>query len=66
MMIMLHEIPHPVICSVLWIATAAGCQLAACCDLILAADNVRFSTPGVKIGLIDNIVTIETENFQLP
>lgn len=51
MMMMLHEIPQPVICAVQGIATAAGCQLAAWCDLIVAADNARFSTPGVKIGL---------------
>ena len=51
MMMMLHEIPQPVICGVQGIATAAGCQLAAWCDLIVAADNARFSTPGVKIGL---------------
>ncbi len=51
MMIMLHEIPQPVICEVQGIATAAGCQLAAWCDLIVAADNASFSTPGVKIGL---------------
>jgi len=50
-MMMLHEIPQPVICAVQGIATAAGCQLAAWCDLIVAADNARFSTPGVKIGL---------------
>ena len=51
MMMMLHEIPQPVICQVQGIATAAGCQLAAWCDLVVAADNARFSTPGVKIGL---------------
>lgn len=51
MMMMLHEIPQPVICEVQGIATAAGCQLAAWCDLIVAAENARFSTPGVKIGL---------------
>ncbi len=51
MMMMLHEIPQPVICAVQGIATAAGCQLAAWSDLIVAADNARFSTPGVKIGL---------------
>lgn len=51
MMMMLHEIPQPVICEVQGIATAAGCQLAAWCDLVVAADNARFSTPGVKIGL---------------
>jgi enoyl-CoA hydratase/carnithine racemase len=33
------------------IATAAGCQLAATCDLVVAADDARFATPGVKIGL---------------
>lgn len=51
MMMMLHEIPQPVIAQVQGIATAAGCQLAAWCDLVVAADNARFSTPGVKIGL---------------
>ena len=51
MMMMLHEIPQPVVCGVQGIATAAGCQLAAWCDLVVAADNARFSTPGVKIGL---------------
>ena len=51
MMMMLHEIPQVVIGAVQGIATAAGCQLAAWCDLVVAADNARFSTPGVKIGL---------------
>ncbi len=51
MMMMLHEIPQPVIAQVQGIATAAGCQLAAWCDLVVAAENARFSTPGVKIGL---------------
>lgn len=51
MMMMLHEIPQPVIGQIQGIATAAGCQLAAWCDLLVAADNARFSTPGVKIGL---------------
>ena len=51
MMIMLHEIPQPVIGVVQGIATAAACQLAAWWDLVVAAENARFSTPGVKIGL---------------
>ena len=51
MMMMLHELPQPVIAQVQGIATAAGCQLAAWCDLVVAAENARFSTPGVKIGL---------------
>ncbi len=51
MMMMIHEIPQIVIAQVQGIATAAGCQLAAWCDLIVAEEGARFSTPGVKIGL---------------
>ena len=51
MMMMLHEIPQVVIAQVQGIATAAGCQLAAWCDLVVAEKGARFSTPGVKIGL---------------
>ncbi|PID62645.1 MAG: enoyl-CoA hydratase [Gammaproteobacteria bacterium] len=43
--------PRPVIAEVSGIATAAGCQLVASCDLALAADDARFATPGVHIGL---------------
>ena len=43
--------PKPVIAEVSGVATAAGCQLVASCDLALAADTARFSTPGVQIGL---------------
>ncbi|GAB4356337.1 MAG: enoyl-CoA hydratase [Gammaproteobacteria bacterium] len=45
------ELPQPVIARIHGIATAAGCQLAATCDLAVAADTVRFATPGVNIGL---------------
>ena len=51
MMQLIHEIPQPVIAQVQGIATAAGCQLAAWCDLIVASEDARFSTPGIKIGL---------------
>ena len=51
MMGTLHEIPQPVIAKVHGIATAAGCQLVAACDLAVAAEGTRFATPGVKIGL---------------
>jgi len=51
MMQMIHEIPQPVIAQVQGIATAAGCQLAAWCDLVVAEEGARFATPGVKIGL---------------
>ena len=45
------ELPKPVIARVHGIATAAGCQLVATCDLAIAADDARFATPGVNIGL---------------
>jgi enoyl-CoA hydratase/carnithine racemase len=51
MMATLHEAPQPVIAKVHGIATAAGCQLVAACDLAVAAQGTRFATPGVKIGL---------------
>jgi len=46
-----HRVPQPVIAKVHGIATAAGCQLVAACDLAVAAEGTRFATPGVKIGL---------------
>lgn len=45
------EHPKPVIAEVATVATAAGCQLVASCDLAIAADTARFATPGVNIGL---------------
>jgi len=51
MMQLIHEIPQPVIAQVQGIATAAGCQLVAWCDLAVAEEGARFATPGVKIGL---------------
>jgi enoyl-CoA hydratase/carnithine racemase len=45
------ELPKPVIARVHGIATAAGCQLVATCDLAIAADDARFATPGVNLGL---------------
>ena len=51
MMTRVHELPQPVIAKVHGIATAAGCQLVAACDLAVAADEARFATPGVNIGL---------------
>jgi len=51
MMQMIHEVPQPVIAQVQGIATAAGCQLVAWCDLAVAEEGARFATPGVKIGL---------------
>jgi enoyl-CoA hydratase/carnithine racemase len=47
----IQAIPQPVIAQVQGIATAAGCQLVATCDLAVASDQAAFATPGVKIGL---------------
>jgi enoyl-CoA hydratase/carnithine racemase len=51
MMLRLQRLPQPVIAQVHGIATAAGCQLVAACDLAIAEAGARFATPGVKIGL---------------
>src|SRR6516164_7663685 len=51
LMTKIQSIPQPVIAQVQGIATAAGCQLVAACDLAVAGDEATFATPGVKIGL---------------
>ncbi|MDH3566803.1 MAG: enoyl-CoA hydratase [Desulfobacteraceae bacterium] len=51
MMQTLQKLPQPVIAQVHGIATAAGCQLVAACDLAIAETGAQFATPGVKIGL---------------
>jgi enoyl-CoA hydratase/carnithine racemase len=50
-MLGLRRLPQPVIARVHGVATAAGCQLVAACDLAVAAENATFATPGVRIGL---------------
>ncbi len=47
----IQSIPQPVIACVQGVATAAGCQLVATCDLAIASADAAFATPGVKIGL---------------
>ena len=51
MMQMIVNCPKPVIAEINGIATAAGCQLVASCDLALASSSSKFATPGVNIGL---------------
>ncbi len=51
LMLRIVRLPKPVIARVHGIATAAGCQLVASCDLAVAAADARFATPGVNIGL---------------
>ncbi len=51
MMQQIVNLPKPVIAAVHGVATAAGCQLVASCDLAVASDAAKFATPGVDIGL---------------
>ncbi len=51
LMLSIVRLPIPVIAKVHGIATAAGCQLAATCDLAVAEENAKFATPGVNIGV---------------
>jgi enoyl-CoA hydratase/carnithine racemase len=51
LMTKIQSIPQPVIAEVQGVATAAGCQLVASCDLAVASERASFATPGVRIGL---------------
>lgn len=51
LMTKMQAIPQPVIAQVHGVATAAGCQLVANCDLVVASEDAAFATPGVKIGI---------------
>src|SRR5262249_2284850 len=51
LMLAIVRLPKPAIAEVHGVATAAGCQLVATCDLAVAAGDARFATPGVNIGL---------------
>ncbi|HEY8153591.1 MAG TPA: enoyl-CoA hydratase [Myxococcota bacterium] len=51
LMTSLREIPQPVIAKVQGLATAAGCQLVASCDLAVASSDARFATSGINVGL---------------
>ncbi|SEW11130.1 Enoyl-CoA hydratase/carnithine racemase [Cognatiyoonia koreensis] len=51
LMLAIHALPQPIIAQVHGIATAAGCQLVATCDLAVAAEDTRFGVNGVNIGL---------------
>lgn len=50
-MLTIRALPQPVIARVHGLATAAGCQLVAQCDLAIAADGARFATSGINLGL---------------
>jgi len=59
LMLAIHRLPQPVIARVHGIATAAGCQLVAACDLAVADEHARFATPGVRIGLFCSTPMVE-------
>merc|ERR1719369_1321765 len=51
MMLLIGKVPVPVVGVVTGLATAAGCQMMASCDLVVATPSARFSTPGAAVGL---------------
>jgi enoyl-CoA hydratase/carnithine racemase len=51
MMRTINQLPQPVIAKVQGLATAAGCQLVAACDLAVAAESASFATSGIRVGL---------------
>ncbi|MCE2532300.1 MAG: enoyl-CoA hydratase [Acidimicrobiia bacterium] len=55
LMAAIRNVPQPVVAAVDGIATAAGCQVVAACDLVVATDRSRFATPGVRIGLFCSV-----------
>ena len=59
LMTKIHSLPQPVIAQVQGVATAAGCQLVAACDLAVASEQAQFATPGVRIGLFCTTPMVE-------
>ena len=59
LMLTVHRIPQPVVARVQGMATAAGCQLVAACDLAVASQTARFATPGVRLGLFCTTPMVE-------
>ena len=55
LMAVIRGVPQPVVAAVDGIATAAGCQVVAACDLVVATERSRFATPGVRIGLFCSV-----------
>jgi enoyl-CoA hydratase/carnithine racemase len=60
------HLPQPVIACVHAIATAAGCQLVASCDLVVASETARFATPGVDIGFFCSTPMVALSRKVLP
>ena len=60
MMLTINRMPQVVIAKVQGIATAAGCQLVAACDLAVAANNAKFATSGINVGLFCSTPAVAT------
>ena len=65
LMLRVVRLPKPVIARVHGVATAAGCQLVASCDIALASSQARFATPGVNIGLDRKSTRLNSSHFQV-
>jgi enoyl-CoA hydratase/carnithine racemase len=66
MMETIRNLPRPVIAQVQGLATAAGCQLVATCDLVVASEDASFATPGVKIGLFCSTPAVALSRAVIP
>ncbi|MBW7920750.1 MAG: enoyl-CoA hydratase [Rubellimicrobium sp.] len=66
MMQRIRSIPQPVIACVRGVATASGCQLVAACDLAIAAEDARFATSGVRLGLFCSTPLVELTRTLAP
>ncbi|MEM6632226.1 MAG: enoyl-CoA hydratase [Bacteroidota bacterium] len=66
MMLAIRNLPQPVIAEVQGIATAAGCQLVATCDLAVAADHVKFGVSGINMGLFCSTPSVALSRNVMP
>ena len=66
MMLAIRNLPQPVIAEVQGIATAAGCQLVATCDLALAADHVKLGVSGINMGLFCSTPSVALSRNVMP
>jgi enoyl-CoA hydratase/carnithine racemase len=66
LMMTIESLPQPVIAKVQGIATAAGCQLVATCDLAIASDDARFATSGINLGLFCSTPAVAVTRIASP
>eukprot|EP00047_Mylnosiga_fluctuans_P022233 m.116038 g.116038 ORF g.116038 m.116038 type:complete len:234 (-) comp9179_c0_seq5:4036-4737(-) len=66
LMLAIRNLPVPVVASVSGLATAAGCQLAATCDITIAAESAHFQTPGLRVGLFCSTPGVAIARAMLP